>query len=104
MERSRYMEYFNRRNGHTKIGKGIISLECENVHLINELDIPVSVVGVSNVVVAVSPDGILVSDKEESPRVKEIVVNLTTDLCMKNVVGAGIVYWIILKLMMDMKC
>ncbi|MFB5283665.1 sugar phosphate nucleotidyltransferase [Peribacillus sp. Hz7] len=57
----------------TKIGKGIINMECENTHLINELDIPVTIVGVSNVVVAVSPDGILVADKEKSPRVKEIV-------------------------------
>ena len=54
----------------TQIGKGIISMECENTHLINELDIPVTVVGVSNVVVAVSPDGILVADKEKSPRIK----------------------------------
>ena len=54
------------------IGKGSISSDCENVHLINELDIPVSVLGLSDLVVAVSPDGILVSDKKASPRVKEI--------------------------------
>ena len=54
------------------IGKGSISSDCENVHLINELDIPVSVIGLSDLVVAVSPDGILVSDKKASPRVKEI--------------------------------
>ncbi|USL44418.1 sugar phosphate nucleotidyltransferase [Priestia megaterium] len=54
-------------------GKGTISSDCENVHVINELDIPVSVLGLSNLVVAVSPDGILVSDKEASPRIKEIV-------------------------------
>jgi len=58
----------------TKIGKGIISKECENVHLINELDIPITVLGVSNVVVAASPDGILVADKETSPRIKEVVL------------------------------
>lgn len=54
------------------IGKGSISSDCQNVHVINELDIPVSVLGLSNLVVAVSPDGILVTDKEASPRVKEI--------------------------------
>jgi mannose-1-phosphate guanylyltransferase len=54
------------------IGKGTISPDCENVHVINELDIPVAVLGLSNAVVAVSPDGILVSDKEASPRVKEV--------------------------------
>jgi mannose-1-phosphate guanylyltransferase len=56
----------------TLIGKGSISSDCQNVHVINELDVPVSVLGVSNLVVAVSPDGILVSDKEASSRVKEM--------------------------------
>ncbi|USK28390.1 cupin domain-containing protein [Bacillus sp. CMF21] len=56
-----------------KIGNGIISKDSNNVHLINELDIPVTVLGASNLVVAVSPDGILVSDKEASPRIKELV-------------------------------
>ncbi|MCP1093482.1 sugar phosphate nucleotidyltransferase [Bacillaceae bacterium OS4b] len=54
------------------IGKGSISFDCQNVHVINELDIPVSVLGLSNLVVAVNPDGILVTDKDASPRVKEI--------------------------------
>ncbi|WP_226639567.1 sugar phosphate nucleotidyltransferase [Priestia flexa] len=56
-----------------QIGKGVISEDSENVHLINELDIPVTVLGGSNLVVAASPDGILVSDKEASPRIKELV-------------------------------
>ncbi|RYM05006.1 cupin domain-containing protein [Sporolactobacillus sp. THM7-7] len=56
-----------------QIGKGIISSDSKNTHLINELDLPVTVLGVSNAVVAVSPDGILVADKEESPRVKEVM-------------------------------
>lgn len=56
------------------IGKGSISSDCKNAHVINELDVPVSVLGVSNIVVAVSPDGILVADKEASPRVKEIAL------------------------------
>ncbi|MCI1859239.1 MAG: cupin domain-containing protein [Sporolactobacillus sp.] len=56
-----------------QIGKGIISEDSQNTHLINELDLPVTVLGISNAVVAVSPDGILVSDKEQSPRVKEVM-------------------------------
>jgi len=56
-----------------QIGKGVISKDSKNVHLINELDIPVTVLGASNLVVAASPDGILVSDKEASPRIKELV-------------------------------
>lgn len=57
----------------TQIGKGIITEDCEETHLINELDIPIVVLGVSNVIVAASPDGILVADKDKSPRIKEIV-------------------------------
>ncbi|AOM81656.1 sugar phosphate nucleotidyltransferase [Salisediminibacterium beveridgei] len=56
-----------------KIGKGIISSDCKNTHLINELDIPVAILGMSNALIAVSPDGILVTDKEASPKVKELV-------------------------------
>ncbi|SFJ64113.1 MULTISPECIES: sugar phosphate nucleotidyltransferase [unclassified Bacillus (in: firmicutes)] len=59
--------------GTSMIGKGNMSEECENNHIINELDIPVSVLGLSNIIIAASPDGILVSDKEASPRVKELV-------------------------------
>ncbi|MED4023446.1 MULTISPECIES: sugar phosphate nucleotidyltransferase [Priestia] len=57
----------------SQIGKGVISTDSENIHLINELDIPVTVLGASNLIVAASPDGILVSDKEASPRIKELV-------------------------------
>ncbi|MCM3363559.1 sugar phosphate nucleotidyltransferase [Niallia sp. MER TA 168] len=56
-----------------QIGKGVISDDCENVHLINELDLPVTMLGVSNLIVSASPDGILVSDKDASPRIKELV-------------------------------
>ncbi|MBB6732271.1 sugar phosphate nucleotidyltransferase [Cohnella zeiphila] len=55
------------------IGKGSLSHDSKNTHLINELDIPVAVLGISDAVVAVSPDGILVSDKGASPRLKEVL-------------------------------
>ncbi|MBG9854595.1 Mannose-6-phosphate isomerase, type 2 / mannose-1-phosphate guanylyltransferase (GDP) [Bacillus cereus] len=55
------------------LGKGNMGIECEENHIINELDIPISVLGLSNIIVAASPDGILVSEKEASPRVKELV-------------------------------
>lgn len=60
--------------GNNIIGQGMISDDSTNTHLINELDIPVTVIGISNAVVAVSPDGILVSDKHASPRIKEMVL------------------------------
>lgn len=56
-----------------KIGKGILSDDSVNTHLINELDIPVTVLGVKDIVVAASPDGILVADKASSPKIKELI-------------------------------
>jgi mannose-1-phosphate guanylyltransferase len=55
------------------IGKASKSDECENTHIINELDIPVSVIGATNMIIATSPDGIIVSDKSKSHQIKEIV-------------------------------
>lgn len=54
------------------IGKGNISSDCNNINIINELEIPVSVIGISNQIVAVSSDGILVADKNSSEQVKEM--------------------------------
>ncbi|MDN4523955.1 sugar phosphate nucleotidyltransferase [Fictibacillus fluitans] len=57
----------------TQIGKGVISDDAKNTHLVNELGIPVTVLGVSDVVVAASPDGILVADKASSPKIKDLI-------------------------------
>lgn len=46
---------------------------CENTHVINELSIPVLVLGAKDMVVAASPDGILVSDKHKSSYIKPYV-------------------------------
>ena len=54
-------------------GKAGMSDDCENVNIINELDIPVFAMGVKNVVVAVGPDGVLVSDKDSSSYIKPYV-------------------------------
>lgn len=56
-----------------QIGKGIISDDSTNTHLVNELDIPVTVLGIKDAVIAASPDGILVTDKMASPRIKDIL-------------------------------
>lgn len=55
------------------IGNGFAGKDSLQVHIINELDIPLVVLGLSNVVAAASPDGILVADKDESHKVKELV-------------------------------
>lgn len=61
----------------TLLGRGVISSDSTNTHLINELDIPVTVLGGKDLVVAVSPDGILVSDKASSPQIKELIKDFT---------------------------
>ena len=52
------------------IGEAMINDQCENVHIINELDVPVLCMGLKDVVVSASPEGILVSDKEQSSYIK----------------------------------
>lgn len=55
------------------IGNGIIDESSENVHIVNELDVPVLAMGLKDVVISASPDGILVSDKENSAAIKPYV-------------------------------
>ena len=47
--------------------------KCENVHVINELDMPILAMGLKDVVISASPQGILVSDKEQSSYIKPYV-------------------------------
>ncbi|MEK0316231.1 sugar phosphate nucleotidyltransferase [Cohnella sp. 56] len=54
-------------------GKGLISAHTTNAHVINELEVPIAVLGLSDVIVAASPDGILVADKSLSPLVKDML-------------------------------
>ena len=58
------------------LGNVILADSCSNTHVINELTIPVTVLGVNNAVVAASPDGILISDKHESSYLKTYVDNI----------------------------
>lgn len=57
----------------THVGNAIFNDNCENVHVVNELDVPVLCMGLKNVVVSASPEGILVSDKEQSSYIKPYV-------------------------------
>lgn len=60
----------------TCIGDVMMNETCENVHVINELDVPVLCMGLKDVVVSASPEGILVSDKEQSSYIKPYVDKL----------------------------
>ena len=55
------------------IGDARLNETCENVNVINELGIPVLVMGGHDLVVSASPEGILVSDKEQSSYIKPFV-------------------------------
>lgn len=55
------------------IGDARMNDTCNNVHVINELNIPILCMGLKDVVVSASPEGILVSDKEQSSYIKPYV-------------------------------
>lgn len=59
--------------GENVVGDGILNDTCNNVHIVNELDVPVLAMGLSDVVISASPEGILVSDKEQSSYIKPYV-------------------------------
>ena len=53
-------------------GKAVAAF-CENTHIINELQIPLVALGVKNLAIAATPDGILVTDKNQSSKLKDYV-------------------------------
>lgn len=55
------------------VGNVRLSDTCSNVHVINELGVPVLVAGCKDLVISASPEGILVSDKEQSSYIKSFV-------------------------------
>ncbi len=55
------------------IGKGMIGGDSENVHIINETDMEILAMGLKDVIISASPDGIIISDKEQSSYIKPYV-------------------------------
>lgn len=55
------------------IGDGMMNENCDNVHIINEMGVPVLAMGLKDIVISASPDGILVSTKEQSAFIKPFV-------------------------------
>ena len=55
------------------VGKGMLNENCKNVSIMNELNVPIICMGLENIIVAASPEGILVSDKEQSDFIKPYV-------------------------------
>lgn len=59
------------------LGKVIFDDYCSRTHVINELDVPILAMGLKNIIIAASSEGILVSDKERSSHIKPLVDELT---------------------------
>ncbi len=62
------------------IGNVISNNTCEDVHVINELDMPILCMGLKNAIVSASPEGILVADKEQSAYIKPYVDQLDNQI------------------------
>ncbi len=60
----------------TIMGNAVADCECHNTHIINETDLPIICLGAENMIVAASPDGILVSSKEASVNLKSYADNI----------------------------
>ena len=58
------------------VGKGVMDEKCQNVHILNDTSLPVLAMGLHDVVISVSPDGVLVSDKEDSGYIKPFVQDI----------------------------
>ena len=54
------------------IGKAVLDENCENTQVINELKMPVAVLGTRDLVVVAAQDGILVADKSRTADVKAV--------------------------------
>lgn len=55
------------------VGDVRLNDKCSNVHVINEIGVPILGMGLKDVVISASPEGILVSDKEQSSYIKPFV-------------------------------
>lgn len=55
------------------IGNAQMNDACENSNIVNELNIPILAMGLKNIIVAASNDGILVADKVQSSYIKPYV-------------------------------
>ena len=59
------------------IGNGEMDDTCVNSNVVNELDIPIIAMGLKDMIVAASNDGILVAEKEQSSYIKPYVEKIT---------------------------
>jgi mannose-1-phosphate guanylyltransferase len=60
-------------------GNAIYDVELENVYIQNDEDKPVAVIGLDNIVVINTPNGVLVARKDLSQKVKDVVARIKED-------------------------
>jgi mannose-1-phosphate guanylyltransferase len=61
-------------------GKAILDEMCINTNVVNELNIPILCMGCKDMIIAASGDGILISDKERSGKMKPYVEKIETEV------------------------
>ena len=69
-----------------EVAGNAVAVDCQNTHIINELQIPMVALGVKDLVIAATPDGVLVADKKNSDKLKDYVVE-QRPMCEKRVWG-----------------
>ena len=62
------------------IGQVQADATCDNLHVINNSDVPIICMGLKNAVVAAGPEGILISDKPTSSYIKPFVEKLDNQI------------------------
>lgn len=67
------------KNGNFFKGNAIYDIELENAYIQNDEDKPVAVIGLDNIVVINTPNGILVARKDLSQKVKDVVERVKVD-------------------------
>ena len=58
-----------------EVAGNAVAVDCINTHVINELQIPLIAMGVDNLAIAATPDGILVTDKKKGDKLKDYVID-----------------------------
>jgi mannose-1-phosphate guanylyltransferase len=62
------------------IGNVVLNDKCENLHVVNSLNLPILCLGVKNLIVAASNEGVLITDPIQSASIKPFVDEFETSV------------------------
>ena len=86
------------------VGRGMMNDTCMDVHIVNELDVPILAMGLQDVIISASSDGILVSDKDASDGIKPLVDSFEQQVMFaEKIVGLILKLWMWKKSSMTIK-